>query len=188
MIIDDIVFRGILGKGEEIRYVGHVHAFTMYPDLFKILFFGMFLPVGGYLLFPPFWVAWLIWGGIGLLLLKFKLLYWYLNVWIVTNQGVIDQEWNGIFDKSTTRVDYGNIEGLTTETKGFWGTVLGYGNVQIDHMSGEPMVLENVSRPRKLERTVLLHQQNFLRQQNFEDHSKLKDLLTTLLRSSGKNA
>ncbi len=187
MIIDDIAFRNLLGKGEEIKYVGHVHIFSVYPDLFKIMIFGVLLPAGGYFLFPPFLAAWAIWVGLGLILFAYKLLHWYLNVWLVTNLGVIDQDWNSLFDKSTTRIEHTNIEGLTTEIKGFWGTILRYGNIQIEHMSGEPVTLEKVSRPRKLERMVLFHQQAHSRQQNFEDHGKLKDLLASLLRSADKN-
>lgn len=187
MIIDNIIFRSLLGKGEEIRYVGHVHPFVVYPELFKIFILGMILPVGAYLIFQPFWVLWLIWGGIGLIIFIYQIIHWYLNVWLITNLGVIDQTWNSLFDRTTTRIEHGNIEGVTTEIKGFWGTVMRYGNVQIEHMSGEPVVLTNVARPRKLQQKVQLHQRNFLQQQNFVDHTKLKDLLTSLLRNAGKN-
>jgi len=187
MIIDEIAFRSLLGKGENIKYVGHVHPFVIYPQLFKIMFFGLIIPAGGYYLFPPFWTAWAIWGGIAVLLFLYEIAKWYLNVWIVTNQGIIDQDWINYFNKSTTRIDYGNIEGVSTEVKGFWGTILRYGHIQIEHMSGEPVTLENVATPRKLERILMLHQHSFLRDQNFEDHNKLQDLLTSLVRKAGKN-
>ena len=184
MIIDDIAFRGLLNKGEKIQYVAHVHPFAIYASLFKVMIFGMIAPLGGYFLFPPFYIIWLGWGGMGALLFMYRLIQWYLDAWIVTNMGVIDQEWNSFFDKGTTRIDYSHIEGISNEVKGFWGTVLRFGNVQIEHMSGQPVDLKKVSTPRKLERHIVKHQQDFLQKQNFADHSKLRDLLTGLVRSS----
>ena len=186
MIINQIAFRHLLGKNEEIKYVAHSHVFIIYPKLFKILLFGLLAPIIAYLLFPPFIYLWIVWFVFGALLFKYRVVQWYLDAWIVTNIGVIDQNWNSFFDKSTTRIELDNIEGITNEVKGFWGTVLRYGNTQIEHMSGQAVTLENVSNPRKLERTMLIHQQAYVRRQNFEDQSKLQDLLVDLLRTSGK--
>lgn len=184
MIIDDIAFRRLLNKGEHIKYVAHVHPFTIYPQLFKIFIFGVVAPLGGYLLFPPFLAVWAGWGGIGILLFAYRLLQWYLDAWIVTNTSIIDHEWRSFFDQNTTRVDYGYIEGVTNEIKGFWGTVLRYGNVQIEHMSGQPVSLKNVASPRTLERQISKHQNAYLNDQNFADQAKLKDLLTNLIRNN----
>ena len=187
MIIDDIAFRSLLGKGEHISYVAHVHPFIVYPKLFRVMFFGIFMPALAYYLFPPFWAVWAAWAVLGMALFAYRLIQWYLDAWVITNFGVIDQSWNSFFDISTTRIEYGNIEGITKEVKGFWGTILRYGNIQIEHMSGEPVVLNNVSAPRSIERHIVKEQKAYLHRQNFEDHGKLKDLLTNLLRSSGKN-
>lgn len=187
MIIDDIAFRGLLTKGERILYVAHVHPFIIYPTLFKVFLFGILLPLGGYFLFPPFYPIWIGWGGLGALLFLYRVTQWYLDAWIITNTGIIDQQWNSFFDKSSTRIDYSYIEGVTNEIKGFWGTILRYGQIQIEHMSGQPVILRNVASPRKVEREIFKHQQNYLDKQNFEDHSKLRDLLTDLVRKSTKS-
>jgi hypothetical protein len=188
MILDDIAFRGLLNKGEHVQYVAHVHPFTIYPRLFRVLLFGILCPALGYYLFPPFLWIFLAWALCGTLLFVYRVAQWYLDAWIITNFAVIDQEWNSFFDRATVRIEYGNIEGISNEVKGFWGTVMRYGNIQIEHMSGEPVVLANVSAPRKVERFIISQQQNYVRKQNFEDHGKLKDLLTNLLRSGSKNA
>ncbi len=188
MILDEIAFRSLLNKGEEIKYVAHVHPFVIYPDLFKILLFALAMPILAYFLFPlyPFNVIWAVWIGIGILLFVYRLLQWYLDAWIVTNMGLIDHEWNSLFDQSTTRIEYGNIEGITHEIKGFWGTILRFGNIQVEHMSGEPIMIEKVASPRKIERHIVRCQTEFLRRQNFEDHGKLREMLVNLLRTSGK--
>lgn len=187
MILDEIAFRHLLSKGEEVRYVAHKHIFLVYPALFKILLLGIAMPLIGWRLFPPFYPIFMVWIGLGVLLFTYRIVQWYLDAWIVTNYGVIDQEWDSFFSKATTRIEFGNVEGISNETRGFWGTVLGYGTVQVEHMSGEPVSISNVSKPRHLERTIVKYQQEFLRQQNFSDQNKLKDLLTNLLRSTTKD-
>jgi len=188
MILDEIVFRSLLNKGETIQYVGHVHPFVIYPTLFKVLIFGVLMPAVGYYLFPlqPFLMVWAAWAGCGAILFCYRVLQWYMDAWIVTNYGVIDHEWNSFFDQATTRIEYGNIEGISHEIKGFWGTILRFGNLQIEHMSGEPISIDKVASPRKIERSIVSHQNNFTRRQNFEDHGKLKDMLVNLLRSAPK--
>lgn len=184
MILDDIAFRGLLGKGEKIYYVAHVHPFTIYPELLKILVFGISLPVGGYFLMPPFIWIWIGWAVLGIILFAYQIVKWYLDAWLITSYGVIDQEWNTIFDKQTTRIEYANIEGVTTEIKGFWNTILRYGSLKLEHMSGTTIEIKNVASPKKVERYIVRYQQEFSRQQNFTDHGKLKDLLTTMIRSN----
>ena len=186
MIIDEIAFRSLLGKGEHIKYVAHVNMFTIYPQLFRVFLVGLLMPAIGYYLFPPFYSMWLGWGCLGATLFIYRIIQWYLDAWIITNQSVIDQNWQSFFQNSTTRIEYNSIEGITYERKGFWATILGYGRIQIEHMSGQPVSLENVSRPKKVERVILLHQQTFVREQNFQDHGQLKDLLVNLLRSAPK--
>jgi hypothetical protein len=184
MILDDIAFRGLLGKGEVIKYVAHVHPFVIYPMLFKLLLFGIAMPAGAYFLLPPFKFVWMVWAGLGILLFLYKMMQWYLDAWIVTNYAIIYQNWESIFSKSTNRIDHGNIQGIGNEVKGFWGTILQFGNVQIEHVTGNPIVVANVAMPRRLERRIVSEQQAYVQRQSVEDHGKLKDLLTNLIRSS----
>lgn len=186
MIIDKILFRNLLDEGEKIMMVAHVHPWIIYPQLLKVIFFGILMPAGAYFLFPPLWSIWLSWAGLGLLLIFYRTVQWYLDAWIVTNAAVIDHNWYSPFDQSTNRIEYGNIDGIAHEIRGFWGTVMRYGNIQITHVAGNPLLLENVASPRKVERFIMEHQQNFIQKQNFDDHAKLKELLTKLLRSSNK--
>ncbi len=182
MFLDQIAFRGLLEKGEKIKYVAHVHPFLVYPKLFKVLLLGILMPALGFYLFPPFYAIWIGWAVIGVLLFVYRILQWYLDAWIVTNNAVIKQEWHSLFDQNTSKIEYGNIEGVSNQIKGFWGTIFRFGNLQIDHMSGNPILLKDVASPRDVEHQILKNQQEFMREQNFEDHGKLKDLLTNLVR------
>jgi hypothetical protein len=126
--------------GERIIAVAHKHPFVVQGALFRILFFGMGVPGAGYMLFKPFYPLWGIWGSIGILLFIYEWLKWYLDAWIVTNYAVIDQDWVSYFNKTTSRIEYQSIAGISTETRGFWGTILGFGNIQIEHVSAQPIL------------------------------------------------
>lgn len=186
MFIDRIFFRNLLDEGEKIIYVAHVHPFIIYSSLFKEVLFGLLFPLGGWLLFPPLWGIWAAWGAMGLIVLLYQIFSWYMDAWIVTNTAVINQEWNSPFDNSAVRVEYGTIDTITSETKGFWGLLFRFGNLRIDNVSTSPVILKNVALPKKVERIIMEHQTKYARNKTMQDHGQLKELLTTLLRSSQK--
>lgn len=183
-MIDRILFRNLLDEGERIVYVAHVHPFIVYPTLFKIFFAGVLLPAFGYGLFPLMPAVWAAWGILGMTLLLYRLLQWYMDAWIITTMAVINLEWNSPFDQTTNRIEYGNIESITNETKGFWATILRFGQIRIDYVASNPIVLANVASPKKIERLIMEHQSQFVEKQTMDDHAKLKELLTSLVRSS----
>ncbi len=185
-VLDQILFRKLLDEGEEIVYVAHIHPFVVYPVLFKALTLGILMPGIGYWLFPlmpEVWSAWLI---IGLMICSYRLIQWYMDAWIVTNLSVINFEWNSPFSQSTNRIEFGTIETTTSEIHGFWGTIFRFGNLQIDNVSSSPVTLKNVALPQKVERIIMENQSKFVHSQTIRDHGQLKELLTSLLRSSRK--
>lgn len=184
MILANIAFRNLLAKGEKIYFVAHIHPFTIYPILFRAMVFGIAIPLGFYLLMPPLFWVWASWIAGGVLLFIYRIMQWYLDGWIVTNLGIIDQDWVDFFNKTVSRIDYANIQGISSEVNGFWPTILGYGNIQIEHTTGANIVLKDVIKPRKVEGKVLNYQQTFQSEQTMSDHNKLKELLTSLVRSA----
>ena len=187
MILDDIAYRSLLSKGEQIKYVAHVHPFIMYPKWFKTMLLGIALPALFLYLMPPWVTIWLGWGALGVLVFMYQIMQWYLDAWVVTYHALIDQVWHSYFNKLTTRIEFGNVEGITTEIKGFWGAILRYGTLKIEHNSGTTIIIHNVANPKRVEAKIIQHQLEFNRRQNFEDHGKLRDLLTTMVRSYTKN-
>lgn len=57
---------------------------------------------------------------------------YYLDVWVVTNQRIIDIEQKGLFARVISEEEIDRVINITSETKGFWATVLNYGNVYIE--------------------------------------------------------
>ncbi|QQR55112.1 hypothetical protein IPG41_00850 [Candidatus Peregrinibacteria bacterium] len=186
-VLDRFLFGSLLDEGEKIVYVAHIHPFIVYPILFKSTFFGLLIPALGYWIFPMMPAVWLAWVILGGMICFYRLTQWYMDAWIVTNMSVINFEWNSPFSKSTNRIEFGTIETTTSEIHGFWGTLFRFGNLQIDNVASNPIVLKNVALPQKVERIIMENQSKFVHHQAVRDHGQLKELLTTLLRSNIKN-
>ncbi|MEK7159421.1 MAG: PH domain-containing protein [Patescibacteria group bacterium] len=56
---------------------------------------------------------------------------YYLDVWIVTNQRIINIEQHGLFSRVISEKDLSRMQDITSEVKGFLGTLLDYGDVHI---------------------------------------------------------
>ena len=182
MIFAHIAFRGCLNRGETIRFVAHVHPFITYAEFFELIFLGIILPLGFNLIMPPFQVVWMGWIICGLIALIYEIFNWYLDAWIITNMGIIDYQWDGFFKKSSTRIEYNTIEGVTYNIQGFWATIMNYGDIMIERMgSGTVVTLKNVTAPKSVEREVLKNQKEFLQNKNMKDQTVLRDLLVSMV-------
>lgn len=182
MIVQNFLFRKHLNDGESIAAVAHRHVWVILPKVFKVLFFGILIPVGIFLLFPQTAMYMFIWIWAGLLALSYHLYDWYFDAWLMTTQGLLDVEWKGFFDKTSTRIEYHMIEGVSYEIIGFWPTVLNFGVVTLERVgSGVLVQLVNVNNPRRVEQELLECQKKFLTQKSVREHGALKDLLTEMI-------
>jgi len=79
----------------------------------------------------------------------------YLDVWTVTNRRVISREQKGLFHRVTSELELWRIQDITHEEKGFWRTVLNYGDVYIQ-TAGETgrFVFDDVPRPQQVARII----------------------------------
>lgn len=172
-----------LEDDEEIVAVCHRHPFVVLKDLIKLLVIGVVLPIGLYLLFPEFWMFFVIWLVINLFRIARKYLIWYHDALLVTNVSLIDVYWHSMFNRSSTRLEYQMIEGVTQDIKGFIKTIFNYGNISVQVMSGgEAMSLKDAMNPRKVERLILDNQEKYSSEQSMKDSETLKALLISMLR------
>lgn len=106
----------------------------------------------------------------------------FLDAWLITDCSVIDIAWHGWFHRSSTRIDYSSIEGVSTEIQGIPGTLLGFGMVTIEKVgSGAKVSLEHVPHPRAVESAILFHQEECLRSKNLKDSRAVQDLLSEIV-------
>lgn len=73
--------------------------------------------------------------------------YW-LDVWIVTNERVINAEQHGLFNRLVSEVQLEQIQDITSETRGFLETFLTYGDVYVQTAAErERFRFKNVDNP-----------------------------------------
>ncbi len=183
-MLHKILFHKHLEKEEKILYAIHKHWVFLLKPLIITGFFGILVPWSlyaiGFNANAFFWIA-VVWSGLATILLLYEYFDWYSDAWLLTTMSLMAVEWNGFFHNASTRVDYQTIEGLTYEIKGFWPTVLRYGNISLNVVSGNNAVMQHAKNPKKAELMLAKLQEEVLSSKNFQDATGLKALLSDLV-------
>jgi hypothetical protein len=79
----------------------------------------------------------------------------YLDVWTVTNERIINREQHGLFNRVVSELDLYRIQDVTAEQKGFFPTILHYGNVYIQSAGvKERFIFEQIPSPYKVAKII----------------------------------
>jgi len=159
-------------KQKSYEHVVHLlrrHWITFIP--FLVGFFALLLvPVALYIFFQNFEVpfgnatAWytagIIVGGIYyLFLLVFfftRFVEFYLDLWIVTNDRIIDIEQFGLFSRSISELELFRIQDVTTHINGVFPTFFNYGDVDIKTASkNTTIIFKNIHNPNRIREELL---------------------------------
>lgn len=79
---------------------------------------------------------------------------WYYNVFIITNQRIIDIDQRGFFEKIVSEVPYENIIDISYYVKGIWQTILKLGTVKVK-AGGVDLILRNIKDVVKVNQILL---------------------------------
>lgn len=110
---------------------------------------------------------------------------YYLDAWLVTNKGVIDLAWHGWFHRSSTRVLYSDVEGVGYEIKGIAGTLLNFGEMQLEKIStGTAITMPFVHTPKRVEATILEAMEAYVLKKNLRDATTVKTILAEIVAST----
>jgi len=176
------LFQDYLEDNEDIYFVGHRHFFIMLRDFARLITLHFGLPFILWLFFPQmfwFYVGWAVLGVIRLLLVVQD---WYYDCWLITNLGVVGVEWTGFFERTSDRVEYQAIEGVSYKIKGVIPTMFNYGNLTLAKLGMQTSVtLKSASNPKRIEKNVVKFQDKFMTKKNFTDQEVLKQLLSDLV-------
>jgi len=179
MKIDDYLFTRHLDDEEVVAAIVHKHWFvgltTLWlPAVLFIVSFALLAPLRGSFLF----VVTLLVMAIALIWLLRNFFDYFLDAWIITNQGIIDVEWHGWFHRQSSRVLYSDIQGVSYEIEGVLQTMLHIGTMSIEKISAGVVVsLENVKHPRKIESVILSNMEQYLTKKNLKDATHVQDIL-----------
>lgn len=184
MWIDKYIFQKHLEEGESILFVAHKHWTQFLPKFLNVTFFGFIFPWIFYLagLKSTFFVILaFIWIFLAFIRFVYDWINWYADVWLFTNMSLIIVEWHGIFSNTSQRLGYEDVEGLAFTIKGFWGTVMRFGDATLQVLSGSHVTMTNARRPKEIELELMRHQSSFLNQRDMLHGDKLKQLLSQMI-------
>jgi hypothetical protein len=144
---------------EKIIFILRKHPAVLFRPILWLSLLTL-LPICAFVYFKFSWVFsytfffWLIFGG------AYGLRTWYCfkeSQYILTNERLICVEQKNFFHKSVSEADLSKIQEANYEVKGFWPSMLEFGNVEV-HLyppAGAKMILEQVEEPKKIQQQIL---------------------------------
>ncbi|MFZ2188499.1 MAG: PH domain-containing protein [Candidatus Moraniibacteriota bacterium] len=87
---------------------------------------------------------------------------YYFDVWIVTNERIVNIEQKGLFSRGVSELELENIQDITVEVKGIIPTFLNYGNLYVQTAAEkERFVFRNVPDPYAIKDLVMSLQKSY---------------------------
>lgn len=82
---------------------------------------------------------------------------YYLDLWIITNERIIDVEQIGFFNRSVSEFKISKVQNVTVEISGIIPTLLNYGNVKVETAgeSSKNFVFYQIPNPNKAKEIIL---------------------------------
>ncbi len=123
-----------------------------------------------------------IWSACAILWWIRNFFDYFLDAWIITDQGIIDVAWYGWFHRESSRVLFSDIQGVSYEIKGILPTLMRFGTIAVEKIStGATISMDTVSKPRKVEATILRCMEGYLHSKNLKDAKQVQELLGAVL-------
>lgn len=149
---------------EKILFVLKRHFITFLPILLLFLFL-LLLPVAVYYLLlnvspniltgESLYPALVLLGSIyylGVCLFLYSsFIDFYLDIWIITDDRIVDIEQHGLFSRSTSEIELHRIQDVTDSVKGLFQTIFKYGDVVVKTASDtNDIIFRSVPFPGKI--------------------------------------
>lgn len=86
----------------------------------------------------------------------YRFVFWYFNVYLLTNERFIDFDFRGILHKEIAYANLTQVEDVSPKTIGFFGTFFHFGNVFIQTAGAKPeFEFHNVAKPEAVAQEIL---------------------------------
>ncbi len=154
---------------EHIEFVLRRHGFTFLPVIFSFLIMVL-VPMAVYygfnFLFPgllvgPMITPILILIGSSFFLFSLMFFYiqfidYYLDIWIVTSDRIIDTEQKGLFARTVTELELFQIQDVTTHVTGIFATIFKYGDLVIATASNNSTIIfHDIPNPEHIRQEIV---------------------------------
>lgn len=118
---------------------------------------------------------------ISLILILFIWLYtfivwtdYYLDVWILTNERLLDIEQKGLFHRVISVLRFSRIQDITSEVRGFIPTFFHFGDISIQTAAEqERFKLDQIPHPIRVRRTIIKLHKEYLEEEKKENNQSL---------------
>jgi hypothetical protein len=164
--------------GEEILMVVHRHWFDILSQFF-IIFFMLLLLFGSLAFASPILEStngnispslFLFLENIFFIFIwLFFFIIWidyYFDVWIVTNERIVNIEQKGLFSRGISELELENIQDITVEVLGIIPTFLNYGNLYVQTAAEkERFIFKHVPNPYAIKDLVMNLQKKYERKE-----------------------
>lgn len=154
---------------EKIIFQMRSHWIMFLAELMLLVVLAV-LPVGLYYVFTDVWPSLLV-GTISKPLMvlatsSYYLMLWlffitkfidyYLDVYLVTNDRVLDVSQKGMFSRTVSELDLARVQDVTSEVHGILRSILNFGNVYIQTAGEkERFIFEDVAHPDRIRKRLL---------------------------------
>lgn len=181
--LNGVLFSRHLEDDESVTIVVHKHWLLGIKYLFTpILSFALSLAFYYYFPFQTIALISAAWAIASLVWMLRNFFDYYLDAWIITDQGVIDIVWHGWFHRASTRVLYSDIQGVSYEIQGVAATLLRFGQISVEKIStGSAISMEYVSNPRRVEGIILKNMEAYLHTKNLKDAKHVQGILSEIV-------
>ena len=136
-------------KKEDIILLLRAHVITLIPAILEIVFLAILpllvssLNFLGINIFESLSAAQVFWVLLAWYLFVFgfafyKFIFWYFNVYLVTNERIVDFDFKGILHKETAYANLTQIQDVTPKIIGFFHTLFHFGDVFIQTAASKP--------------------------------------------------
>ena len=154
-------------EGEEILLVAHRHWFNIavqFIAIFLVILLVIFIYPTLPALFPAiqneyFAIFNFLFSLFLMFVWVFAFLIWvdyYFDVWIITDRRIINVEQKGLFSREVSELEHVRVQDVTTDVKGFFPTLLNYGDVFIQSAAEkERFQFESVPNPYAIKDLVM---------------------------------
>lgn len=180
------LFDKLLQEDERIEFVVHRHWISLIYPLVKSLLLGLIAPSLMLWLFANDIYLTLIggfWLIAGLIWIVYIFLDWHYDVFLATDQHLIEVEWQGFFKNKTNRIRYENVDNISCNATGIFASIFNFADLIIVTYAGEEKDLRSASNAKEVQ-NLLMQRCDSKQESNKEDivsKSALKDALKSLL-------
>lgn len=86
----------------------------------------------------------------------FQFIDFYLDIWIVTNDRVLDVKQKGLFSRNISELDLYRIQDVTTTVDGLFPSLFKYGNLKIKTASNnKDIIFRNIPNPNEVREALI---------------------------------